>query len=243
MTVIVLVVLQEWDRCKSLAVARHLTQQGRAHGPAMTDCVMGCCPKRLSGGIKDSMELNDVARYVAEDLNEDLFRELMGYMPECRQDLPPDHHVGAPSSPPQLAQRPKGPPIPNSIMTYSLVHLKPHEKLKVPTLAPERFGPSLSSKEYRVPVLTPAMAQRPRVMTVKKPADHPADNTPTQYSRIRFAKKDIIMTYGPRWGHNAKNGCCGKGRHICHNTDTWLSRNELRAIHDQRCTDSPPSMD
>ena len=129
--------------------------------------------------------------------------------------------------------------MPSSIMTYSSVHLKPWRTVQVPTLAPERSGPLLSSREYRAAVVTPVMNQRLRVITVKKSVDHPVDNTPTQYSRITFDEQDTIVTFGPWWGHKVffSNGCCSSGRHICHNTDTWLSRKEFTAIANQRLID------
>lgn len=231
-------VIQEWERCYYLATVRHLTQEGRARGPAVTISIP-CCLARLIPGMKESTELKEVARYVVEDMKEDLFRELMGYMPECRQVKSTKQQLEIQSSPPTPAEPLREPPvIPNSIIRYSDVHLRARMKRKLPTLAPERSGPSLSCKEYRAPIVTPAVDhQRHPIMTVRKASNHPADNTPPQYSRIRFAEHDTIATFGPRWGHSNDNGCCSRGRHICHNTDTWLSRNELKALHYQRSID------
>ena len=237
MTMVIVMVIQEWERCYYLATVRHLTQGGRARGPAVTISIP-CCLARLIPGMKESTELKEVARYVVEDMKEDLFRELMGYMPECRQVKSTKQQLEIQSSPPTPAEPLREPPVPNSILPYSDVHLKPRRKSKVPTLAPERSGPSLSCKEYRAPIVTPAVDhQRHPIMTVRKASNHPADNTPPQYSRIRFAEKDTIMAFGPRLAHSDNRGGCRKGRHICHNCDTWLTRDELRAIHHQRSID------
>ena len=83
MTMVVLMIIQEWDRCMYLAIARHLTQCGRACGPARINSRRSWLT-RVSRGEKESTELKEVARYVVEDLNEDIFKELMDYMPECR---------------------------------------------------------------------------------------------------------------------------------------------------------------
>ena len=230
-------VIQEWDRCKYLAMVRQLTRHGRAQGPDVTNRMPRCLAKFIPG-MKESMGLKQMARYVVEDMKEDLFKELMAYIPECRLHKSPNQQLEAQPTPLELAKQLAELPVPRSVMPYYHAHLVAHRKSKVPTLAPERSGPSPSSKEYRAPIVTPAVDhQRHPVVTVRKASNHPADNTPPQYSRIRFAEHDTIATFGPRWGHSNDNGCCSRGRHICHNTDTWLSRNELKALHYQRSID------
>ena len=226
-----LMVIQEWDRCKYLARVRQLTQRGRAYGPDVRTFIPRCLA-RLIPGMKESMALNEMARYVVEDMKEDLFQELMGYMPECRQEKSTRQQLEA--SLPGFSDRPREPPVPNSIIPYSFIHLQARQVRTVPSLAPQRSGPSISSKEYRALIQTPELDQRPKVVTVRKAPSHRADNIPPQYSRIRFEKEDTIAIYGPWLAHSGRRGCCGVGRHTCHDSDTWLSRNELRAIGRER---------
>ena len=159
-------------------------------------------------------------------------------MPECRQTKSNQQGLGEePLSRAELSRRLKEVPPTPSVMTYASINLTPAGPSKVPTVAPCRRGPSISKKEYRALIETPEMQQRHRKRLDTKKAARRTDNRPSQYSMIRFAEEDTVVTFGPRLACIGNNGCCRKRRHICHKGDTWLSRPELRAIARQRSID------
>jgi len=72
-----------------------------------------------------------------------------------------------------------------------------------------------------------SVRDRPRVTTIRKPRGYVEDNSPLLYSTISFDPDDCEATFRPRLGHDERNQRCHEGAQICHDCDTWLSRESL----------------
>ena len=110
--------------------------------------------------------------------------------------------------------------IPDLVPPYFFSHLRSKLEVKVPSLVPERHGPSISSHEYRVP---PSMkTTREPIIIIKRDPNHPdadQDDDAVTYSAIRFAICDTVVYFGP----------CDPEK-----PTTWLSRKTLQKIKRRR---------